>query len=178
MRTIPLEASTVSSMPSLITEVPTVVPTTQGRRYSRETTAEWLRTPPVSETTALTVEKGRHPLSRALGLTRTILFYAPSVRLGGYAKSGRDMVAGRQSAQVGGLCADPIDVVTVGVTKPENLHTPVTINSVSIGRAEAGLHFGGRRARHAKSLVATAPSPSRAASPARWRWPVTRPVGS
>ena len=44
-------------MPSLRTELPTTVPTTHGMRYARETMAQWLRTPPVSETTALAVEK-------------------------------------------------------------------------------------------------------------------------
>src|SRR5919108_5484760 len=56
MRTIPWEPSTVRSMPSLRTVVPTTVPTTHGMRYSRETMAQWLRTPPVSEITALAVE--------------------------------------------------------------------------------------------------------------------------
>src|SRR5436309_1258053 len=35
MRTMPREPSTVRSMPSLMTDVPTTVWTTQGRRYSR-----------------------------------------------------------------------------------------------------------------------------------------------
>src|SRR5579884_902230 len=43
-------------MPSLSTLVPTIVPTTHGRPYSRETIAQWLSTPPVSATTAETVE--------------------------------------------------------------------------------------------------------------------------
>ena len=40
MRTIPLDPSTVSVIPSFMTDVPTTVLTTHGRRYSRETMAQ------------------------------------------------------------------------------------------------------------------------------------------
>src|SRR5256714_15601535 len=55
MRTIPREPSTVIFIPSLITDVPIMVPTTQGMRYSRATMAQCERIPPVSATTALAV---------------------------------------------------------------------------------------------------------------------------
>ena len=41
-------------MPSLITAVPAIFPTTHGIRYSRLTIAQWLNTPPVSATTSVT----------------------------------------------------------------------------------------------------------------------------
>ena len=57
-------------MPSLITDVPTTVPTTHGMRYSRETMAQWLRTPPVSDTTALTVENREVQAGMVISHTR------------------------------------------------------------------------------------------------------------
>src|SRR5919109_5610076 len=68
---MPWEPSTVSNMPSLITDVPTTVPTTHGMRYSRATMAQWLRTPPVSDTTALTVENREVQGGMVISHTRT-----------------------------------------------------------------------------------------------------------
>ena len=60
---MPLDPSTVTVMPSFISAVPTAVPTTQGRRYSRATMAQWLRMPPVSATTAMMGERPMNELN-------------------------------------------------------------------------------------------------------------------
>src|SRR4028119_1145290 len=52
MRTMPASPSTSIICPFLIVAVAAPVPTTAGMRYSRATTAQWLRMPPVSVTTA------------------------------------------------------------------------------------------------------------------------------
>src|SRR4051794_11108795 len=51
-RTVPASPSTSTSAPSGIAVVAVRAPTTAGMPYSRATTAEWLRIPPVSMTTA------------------------------------------------------------------------------------------------------------------------------
>jgi hypothetical protein len=56
-RTVPVSPSTSISWPSVICAVAFPVPTTAGMPYSRTTTAQWLRMPPVSETTAAAVAK-------------------------------------------------------------------------------------------------------------------------
>src|SRR5262249_52253308 len=61
MRTRPFVPWTVMVMPSLITSLPTRVPTTHGRWNSRATIAQWLRMPPESATMPLTVaNSGTH----------------------------------------------------------------------------------------------------------------------
>src|SRR5829696_252019 len=52
MRTVPASPSTSTTSPSAIAVVAELAPTTAGMPYSRATTAEWLRIPPVSVTTA------------------------------------------------------------------------------------------------------------------------------
>ena len=56
-RTMPASPSTSIICPFLIVAVAAPVPTTAGMRYSRATTALWLRMPPVSVTTAAAVAK-------------------------------------------------------------------------------------------------------------------------
>src|SRR5205823_14170867 len=61
IRTSPLVPSTVTVMPSRMVVVPTRVPTTAGSPNSRATIAQWLRMPPESATTPLTVaNSGTH----------------------------------------------------------------------------------------------------------------------
>lgn len=57
MRTMPSSPFTSTSCPSRIASVALCAPTTAGIRYSRATTALWLKIPPVSVTTAATLAK-------------------------------------------------------------------------------------------------------------------------
>src|SRR3954447_7626286 len=61
MRTVPASPSTSTMSPSAMTVVALAAPTTAGMPYSRATTAQWLRIPPVSVTTAAaTAKSGVH----------------------------------------------------------------------------------------------------------------------
>src|SRR5919199_4959804 len=61
MRTVPAPPSTSTTSPSRIAVVAVCAPTTAGIPYSRATTAQWLRMPPVSVTTAAaTANSGVH----------------------------------------------------------------------------------------------------------------------
>src|SRR3954447_14385024 len=61
MRTVPASPSTSTTSPSSIAVVAVPAPTTAGIPYSRATTAQWLRMPPVSVTTAAaTANSGVH----------------------------------------------------------------------------------------------------------------------
>jgi hypothetical protein len=66
-RTVPASPSTSTSWPSWSSAVAFPVPTTAGMPYSRATSAQWLRMPPVSETTAAAVAKSGVHVSRSLG---------------------------------------------------------------------------------------------------------------
>src|ERR687890_270440 len=77
-RTMPASPSTSTACPLFIVAVADPVPTTAGMRYSRATTAQWLRMPPVSVTTAAAVAKSGVHGGGGGSATRTPSFPGPA----------------------------------------------------------------------------------------------------
>jgi hypothetical protein len=107
IRTLAAVPCTSITCPSLMTAVAVPVPTTAGRKYSRATTALWLRTPPLSVTSAAVranrgVHDGRvYSVTCILGVRslqgvsdirrvsdRVRACFCPSCKLEGYRETG------------------------------------------------------------------------------------------